>query len=582
MRVSKSLVLSKLPAYTDSWVMVVEDQDVSDIISLIIDKHIETASDYDAIAPLFVGRTPEDTADNLVLFCTENIVYKAEGKHRQTVGSPQAILSRGKGDCKHFASFIGGVLDAISRTTDQKFDWCYCFASYDIAETTPYHVFVIMDTDLGRVYLDPTPGTEGVEPVYMVCEHVAAGGSAVNGFGELVSIGDTAQSAWGTEIPPPHWYPSYMPRFYWQSNGELHVHPLNSVPKYTDNDVLDLVLYYQTIVGYNNTNTAQPNYLLTGSVINAAWTAHSGWTAERWAKSALKTDNWGDGSGSWNNPPNDNVGVDGDLYSRLQARYIKNEATTMPWLSAMQSKGGGIDLMTIPMSTDTEIPRPDYLPDYLPSLFISAGLPHQWPAGSMNTKPKIRGGKSSGYTDYPPTADDVAALLMYAQGPIAIGPTPYPTLWYINDTVNGAMVGLAKINPYSTTSGQRDAQIQGFALVGDMMNYPNLEADPYSSNFSKILEAVVSSVVSYFTSKIPGGSTLTAAAKYAQAAGGMGLTGGTTPANSVFTQAVYTAAEKLKLKIADDKKTQNITVIALLVLAGLCYYYQDDIEKYLK
>lgn len=582
--ISKSYILSRLPDYSNDWVKVVENQDVDDIITLIIDRHYDNEQYYDAIAAEFEGRDTDETCDNLVNFCLRNIKYKAEGKNRQTVGTPQAILTRGEGDCKHFASFIGGCLGAIERATGKKIDWCYCFASYDILEPTPYHVFVIVEENGITQYLDPTPGTESAQPVYMTKEYIEdVTQQAVNGLGELVAMGDTAANTWGDLIPAPKWYPSNLPKFYRDSRGQIHVHPLNSVPKYTENDLLDFLLYYQTIIGYNRIDSVDGNMIANGNARSAAWTSTGNETSMMWAKSAFQADANGDGSGDWARIPTNSVGIDGSLYAKLQQRYIVNEATTMPWLSDMQAKGGGIDLLTIPMATDIEIPRPSFYPKYLPSLFVSAGLPYQWPAGSLNSKPKIRGGKSSGYTEYIPTATDVAAIMMYAQPVIALGKTPYPVNWYINDTVNGAQAMYFKISPaISNALGHTDAQEQGWGYVGDMMQPPNLDADPYTSGFSHTLQSIVSAVVSFFTAKIPGGTTLTTAAYTLAKAGGAGITGGGTSPQGTFSAAVFSAADQLSKTIEQQKKTQNVIVIALLALAGLAYYYEDELNKFLK
>lgn len=375
-----------------------------------------------------------------------------------------------------------------------------------------------------------------------------------------------AASDYGALIPAPSWYPSYLPKFYRAGNGQIHVYPLNSVPKYTNNDVLDLLLYYQTIIGYNRSDAAT-NGLLTGMARSAAWAA-GGRNAAMWAAEALKSSASGDGSGNWASIPSYGAGIDAALESSLQNRYIQVNATQMPWLSSLQAKGGGIDLLTIPMSTDVEVPRPSAYPAYLPSLFISSGQPYQWPAGSMNTKPKIKNFKSSGYSQYTITPNDVAALMLYAQPTIYKGPTPYPANWYINDQVNGAMAFRFKI-ALAFTTGFTNSQEQAYGAVGDMMKAPVLDENPFASGFSLTMQSIIKYVISFFAGKIPGANSLTTIATTAANMGGAGITGSDVPPAGAFSAAVFAAADSMQKKmVADDqKKTFLIIGVAAAALA---------------
>jgi hypothetical protein len=117
--------------------------------------HNYFAPDYDTIADYFDCGNIDDTAALLFDFCKANVKYKIESQHHQTTKSPAAILSTGEGDCKHYAGFIGGVLDAIERQTGNPLNWYYRFASYDMFDSTPQHVFVVVKDEDGELWIDP-------------------------------------------------------------------------------------------------------------------------------------------------------------------------------------------------------------------------------------------------------------------------------------------------------------------------------------------------------------------------------------------------------------------------------------------
>ena len=167
MYVSKENVLALLPEYKDKWNVVSDNQDVDDIINDLVQAHEDYEPLYDKIGFLFIGNTTAETCDNLYKFCKANIKYKEESVDHQTLSVPQGILTRGFGDCKHYASFIGGCLGAIERYTGKKIDWQYCFASYKFFEPSPYHVFVSVNEGSKQIYVDPTPGADGRQPVWL-------------------------------------------------------------------------------------------------------------------------------------------------------------------------------------------------------------------------------------------------------------------------------------------------------------------------------------------------------------------------------------------------------------------------------
>lgn len=580
MQVTAEKLLSQLPKNTGPWVMVKERQSVDDIISLILKQHKAFASDYDKIAGYFKQGTVEETCNQLYDFCVRNLHYVEESEDFQSVGNPASIIERGNTgiDCKSYALFIGGCLDALKRQGDN-IDWFYRFASYDIDVRVPYHVFIAVDLHDGGplLYVDPTPGSYEKEPFWIIDERVktrpamSIGRIMLNNDRGLIgAVVAGADPSWGTLIPAPTWYPSYLPKFYRDATGAVYLRPVGVVAKYTQNDVLDCLLYLQTFIGYNRIDAS--------NAISAAWYKTD---LKDGFQLRIKHHFEGEATGNMIWVPQYNIGLDGPLYSQLQARYIANESGR-PWLSAMQSKGGGIDLMTIPAASDTEIQRPTWYPNYLPSLFISAGEIGQYAKGFVNTKPKIRNGKSSTWGPYEVTAEDIAAYMLYAQPIIAAGPTPYPVNWYINDDVNGAMASYFKIS-LGFIAGHTNAQMQAYGITGDVMKQPVLDADPYTSSFGKTLQSIVSAAVQFFANKIPGGAKAMQAAYAAGSiGGGESITGGPMPAGA-FSAAVFAAADKLalQLKTTAEKKqaTKNYLMLGAIAAGLLGWYYWDDIKK---
>lgn len=169
MPVSKDFLLSKLPEFRDERVVRAEKQEVRrDIMPLIFAAHKRNAWLYDKIGKYFIGENINQTCDNLFEFCRENLRYDEEDDQLQTVSVPQGLLTAGHCDCKGYASFICGCLGAIERYTGEAIDWHYCFASYKIDERTPYHVFSVVNTYDGPVWVDPTPGASGKTPFWWV------------------------------------------------------------------------------------------------------------------------------------------------------------------------------------------------------------------------------------------------------------------------------------------------------------------------------------------------------------------------------------------------------------------------------
>ena len=151
-------LLSRLPPFQGNRNVVTEKQSVGRIMKEIVRAHKDYEKDYDRIAEYFIKADSLATEKLLFDFCKDELDYNIETDQDQTVRSPTAILvlneMRGV-DCKHLASFIGGVLSAINRTGENYFDWYYRFASYSIQDSVPEHVFIVVKDQGTEIWIDP-------------------------------------------------------------------------------------------------------------------------------------------------------------------------------------------------------------------------------------------------------------------------------------------------------------------------------------------------------------------------------------------------------------------------------------------
>lgn len=152
--INKNYLIRKIGAPAPKPKMVVADQDAYDIIAQMMRKHKSCACDYDKIADDFDRGNAYDTAAALWNFCKNNIAYDEESINKQFVSSPQTILSKGHCDCKGYALFIGGVLDALNRK-GYNYKWRYRFASDDLFNEIPGHVFIVVIDNGKEIWVDP-------------------------------------------------------------------------------------------------------------------------------------------------------------------------------------------------------------------------------------------------------------------------------------------------------------------------------------------------------------------------------------------------------------------------------------------
>jgi hypothetical protein len=165
----RNILLGKLPVFNNSSLLIESNQSVHDIVKEVIDAHNDFKTDYDFIAEDFLRENVIETCKALWTFLKYNVRYVVEGEDYQTTKSPSAIIATGKGDCKHFAGFIGGVLDAIMRNFNVKIDWNYRFASYNSGMALE-HVFIVVKNNGKEYWIDPVlkDFNERLQPTYFI------------------------------------------------------------------------------------------------------------------------------------------------------------------------------------------------------------------------------------------------------------------------------------------------------------------------------------------------------------------------------------------------------------------------------
>jgi len=148
-----------LPKFNGVRKVIKKNQDTGDIMQEVVNAHNAFARDYNNLVEYYDIYPLETMAKKLFNFCKTNIAYKVESENLQTTRSPAGILRLAHGDCKHYAGFIAGVIDAVARATKTPINWAYRFASYDIFDDTPVHVFVVVNDDGREIWIDPVLDT---------------------------------------------------------------------------------------------------------------------------------------------------------------------------------------------------------------------------------------------------------------------------------------------------------------------------------------------------------------------------------------------------------------------------------------
>ena len=152
--ISKRKILSVLPEFKNSEIVLKKKQGVEDIVKGILKTHNQYFTDYDLISDYFYRGNIEDTCKYIFDFLKENVPYEIESENYQTLRSPGAILHF-PGDCKSYALFSNGVLDSLRRKGKIKCDLLYRFAGYGVFTDYIEHVFCVCKTGKNEIWVDP-------------------------------------------------------------------------------------------------------------------------------------------------------------------------------------------------------------------------------------------------------------------------------------------------------------------------------------------------------------------------------------------------------------------------------------------
>lgn len=168
----KQDLINSLPPFRNEKKLIKQRQGTNDIIKSVLKIHGEYESDYDSIYPYFDRGNVYTTAQRIWEFLKYNLTYNAESGEDQSVKSPSAILHPGeKIDCKHYALFAGGILDAIKQNESEPWDWCFRFAS-DKSTDNVSHVFVVVFDQDQEYWIDPCLASFNQRKKYILIEDV--------------------------------------------------------------------------------------------------------------------------------------------------------------------------------------------------------------------------------------------------------------------------------------------------------------------------------------------------------------------------------------------------------------------------
>jgi len=148
--ISKQNILSILKPFENKKTVVVDEQTTNDIIKGILNTHNFYKSEYNKIYKYFVEDTIEETCKNVYDFLKKYVPYYQEPEKKQTLRSPAAIISKVASgnssfvgaDCKSYALFSCGILDAYRRNENKNFEVIYRFAGYNNKNIE--HVFCVI------------------------------------------------------------------------------------------------------------------------------------------------------------------------------------------------------------------------------------------------------------------------------------------------------------------------------------------------------------------------------------------------------------------------------------------------------
>jgi hypothetical protein len=143
--ITKDELLQKLPPFLNNRTVIMDNQNVNDIITGILETHEKYKADYDKISKYFLGKNIKETAYNVWKFLKENVPYRIESDNFQTLRSPSSIVSGLPADCKTMSLFSLGILQSLQRQGLIDCTLAYRFAGYNDFNNDLEHVFAVIN-----------------------------------------------------------------------------------------------------------------------------------------------------------------------------------------------------------------------------------------------------------------------------------------------------------------------------------------------------------------------------------------------------------------------------------------------------
>lgn len=150
---NSNALLKVLPPYQGQKQILVGEQSLKDVIGGVVDAASRYKDQYRNIWPYFECDGVVATARNVWNYCKTNLIYDIEPDNRQTVKTPAAIIATKKNDCKNYALFSSGVMQAYRDAIKADFDIYLRFAGYNGNDIT--HVFCVIKYKGREYWIDP-------------------------------------------------------------------------------------------------------------------------------------------------------------------------------------------------------------------------------------------------------------------------------------------------------------------------------------------------------------------------------------------------------------------------------------------
>lgn len=148
------------PQYKDE--KIVEFQQSGDIARALRRAEFNSRAHSKKLAPFFKTTDDAKTCKRVWIWLRENIVYEREPKKRQTAKEINRFVYEGFGDCKHYATFCVGVLNACGipaffSLISQKREF----------PNRPNHIYCVAIVDNEQLVIDGTKTKYNSESRYL-------------------------------------------------------------------------------------------------------------------------------------------------------------------------------------------------------------------------------------------------------------------------------------------------------------------------------------------------------------------------------------------------------------------------------